>query len=290
MKKAQSTTKYHINYDFRPDTYKVDGVDIVQIGRRYTSEGALIEGHAHLNWFELTVVTKGACRIITNDVEAKVTKGEIYLSYPYDIHEIMADESEGLEYDFFSFCPQGEMKECFDRIARESIGKSSRVFKDERIEYLVRAAISEFVTEKPHKESVIGGIASQLLAYIVRDFEEIRPKSKSITKSDILCQQIMSYIDMHIYDIEALEEIADVFSYNYSYLSALFKRTTKKTLTDYYRARRLETARALLAEGRVKVSEVSEMLGYSSPFAFSNAFKNKYGIAPKSIRQKQGEE
>lgn len=278
-------TKYHINYDFRPGILTVGDSAIVQIGRRYTDGGAVIERHAHLNWFELTVVTKGGCEITTNEEKIHVGTGEIYLSYPYDIHEIIADK-DGLEYDFFSFCPPGDMKEEFERITREHIGADTRAFKDERIGYLVRAAISEFDTKKPYADEVIHGITAQMLAYIIRDFDEIRPQKKGVTKSDILCQEIMSYIDTHVYDIENLEAIADIFNYNYSYLSALFKRTTKKTLADYYRTRRLETAYALISEGKTKINEVSEMLGYSSPFAFSNAFKNKYGVSPKSIKNK----
>ena len=60
-------TKYHINYDFRPGGLNIGEVELVQIGRRYTAGGAVIERHAHFNWFEITVVTKGACEVITND-------------------------------------------------------------------------------------------------------------------------------------------------------------------------------------------------------------------------------
>lgn len=278
-------TKYHINYDFRPGGLNIGEVELVQIGRRYTAGGAVIERHAHFNWFEITVVTKGACEVITNDEKSRIVKGDIYLSYPYDIHEIRADEADGLEYDFFSFYPRGEMHGEFERITREHLGAEARVFKDERVAYLVRAAISEFVEERPYRDTVIKGITAQMFSYLIRDFAEILPSKTSVTKADILCQQIMSYADTHMYDIDSLEQIAEVFNYNYSYLSALFKKTTKKTLADYYRSRRLETAHALLGEGKFKVSEVAEMLGYSSPFAFSSAFKKKYGVAPKSVKK-----
>ena len=277
-------TKYHINFDYRPSTLRLGDVHIVQIGRRFTEVGAVIEKHAHLNWFELTIVTNGSCTVVTNGEESSATVGDIHLSYPCDIHEIRADRKCELEYDFFAFYIDGAMRDDFERLTRDHIGGGSRIFRDEHVAYLVRTAISEFVTEKPYGKVVIESIAKQILAYVIRDFDRTVPVSSSSTKADVLCQQIMAYIDTHIHSIQNLTEIAEVFNYNYSYLSSLFKKNTKRTLADYCSGRRLETARALLSSEGAKIVDVSETLGYSSPYAFSNAFKQRYGVCPKSIK------
>ena len=78
-------------------------------------------------------------------------------------------------------------------------------------------------------------------------------------------------------------KLLDQFNYNYNYLSALFKKTTGKKISEYYQSRRLETARTLL-NSKKKIGEVSEMLNYSSPFAFSKAFKRSFGVSPKQYQ------
>ena len=91
----------------------------------------------------------------------------------------------------------------------------------------------------------------------------------------------MHYIDTNIYSIKKLSDLSEKFSYNYSYLSDFFKRNTGNTIVNYYRTRRLYTARLLINEGLLKINKISEMLNYSSVYAFSKAFKTEYGISPK---------
>jgi AraC-like DNA-binding protein len=50
---------------------------------------------------------------------------------------------------------------------------------------------------------------------------------------------------------------------------------------SYYQRKRLECARLILLEENAKIGEVSESLGYSSPYSFSRAFKEAYGTSPK---------
>ena len=92
----------------------------------------------------------------------------------------------------------------------------------------------------------------------------------------------MNYIDINIFDIESLSVISDVFKYNYSYLSSVFKSVTKISLREYFLNRKLEVAKSLVDEKKLKIYEISEKLNYSTPNAFTKAFKTKYGYPPKS--------
>ena len=101
----------------------------------------------------------------------------------------------------------------------------------------------------------------------------------------MLCFYLMHYIDTHILTMQNLTELSDVFHYNYSYLSKLFKTVTGRTLTDYYTASRLKKAEILLKAENRKIGEIAELLGYSSIYAFSKAFKSRYGVSPEKIRR-----
>ena len=80
-----------------------------------------------------------------------------------------------------------------------------------------------------------------------------------------------------------LRELCEVTNYNYNYLSNLYKKVTSDTLANYFRSRRLETARLLLAEHTMSVTEIARLLNYSSVYIFSRAFKEKYGVPPSEV-------
>ncbi len=103
---------------------------------------------------------------------------------------------------------------------------------------------------------------------------------QNISVSHKLCQSLIDYIDTHIYTINKLDILSDVFGYNYCHLSSVFKEKVGITLASYYRYRRLSEAKRLLAEGK-RVGEVSDMLKYSSMYSFSKAFKTYWGVSPK---------
>lgn len=277
-------TIYHINNIYFDNPLKFDDIRLIQIGRRFCEPSAIIPAHPHLNWFELTIATSGSGIVSTNNQPHKINTGEIYLSFPCDIHEIRATENEKFEYDFFSFyCDNGEWNTALEEIIKNYRSPAKRTFRDNKISALIGYALTEFSTDKIYFKEVASGIFHLILAYLIRDFSNITQETATISDAKIICLQLMNYIDTHIYSVQNLESVAEQYNYNYNYLSALFKKTTGKKLSEYYQNRRLETARTLL-NAKKKIGEVSEMLNYSSPFAFSKAFKRSFGVSPKQYQ------
>lgn len=285
---SETKTRYHWIKDYVTEPLTLGEIDLLQIGRRYCEPTEIIGAHPHLDWFELTIVTKGTGVVITNGAETKVQTGDIYLSFPCDVHDIRADAENKLDYDFLSFvCHDKNLRAELKNITRSYWGGENRVFQDEKISFLVKQAISEFLTEnQQHSTILLADILHLILVYLIRDFSNVKQKTANVSEAEVLCFQLMNYIDTHIYSIEKLEELAPKFNYNYGYLSGLFKRTTGKTLFEYFQHRKMETAKALLLEKKKKVGEIAEMLGYTL-YSFSKAFKSKYGISPKNM-QKDG--
>ncbi len=282
----ENKTLYHFNRHYVNNPLPFGTINLLQIGRRYCKPTEIITAHPHLNWFELTIVTGGKGTVVTNGVETKVQSGDIYLSFPCDVHEIRADEKEKLEYDFFSFsCNDTKLKQDLKNITRNYWGSESRSFQDEKISDLIQYAIAEFLVEdQPYSEQLLTDIFHLIIVYLIRDFNNTKQNAAHISQSEILCFQLMNYIDTHIYSLQKLDELAPKFNYNYGYLSGLFKRTTGKTISEYYNHRKMETAKALILEKKKKISEIAEMLGYNL-YSFSKAFKAKYGVSPKTFSQ-----
>lgn len=285
---AENKTRYHLSKHYVYNPLPFGDVQLLQLGRRYCDATEVIAAHPHLNWFELTIVTSGSGTIITNGEETPVCSGDIYLSFPCDIHEIRADRGDKLEYDFFSFYPTDkELSKAFKTITLEYWDEKKRVFQNEKISALVEQAISEFIpNEKPDSKAVLTDIFHLILVYLIRNFRGVQAGNANVSQAEILCFQVMNYIDTHVYSLKNLESLALKFNYNYGYLSGLFKRTTGKTIFEYYYHRKMETAKALLLERKKTVGEIAKMLGYNL-YSFSKAFKKKHGISPKAMQKQK---
>ena len=108
--------------------------------------GCVIGAHPHAeSWLELTIVTAGEGSVITNGTAEKVTAGDIYFSFPYEVHDIHASTRDKLEYDYMAFRRTDERTSAaLEHIRMDYAGADRRVFRDDRINTLVGMALPEF--------------------------------------------------------------------------------------------------------------------------------------------------
>ncbi len=274
--------RFHLNHFYDPPLI-LNQFQIIQIGRLYCKPGAVIEPHSHRNWFELTVVTSGTGTITTNHTSVSVKRHDIHLSFPADLHSIISDEQTPLEYDFFSFYTTDPvyLKE-LDALVLDHMPAESRIIRDERLSYLVQNIIREADCRELFGEHLLQSICEQIVIYLIRAVHshDIQRPATSMSSSDILCYQIMNYIDTHVFSMQSLGELSEVFRYNYSYLSSFYKKNTGQSLMDYFQTKRLEMAKRLIQEGKLSITKISEMLNYSTVQNLSRAYKKKFGKAP----------
>ena len=149
--------------------------------------------------------------------------------------------------------------------------------------------LKEKLDPSPFGAQLLSALLEELLILLLRGFEK-NPlvTERKHSEKETLALRLMHYIDSHIYSLDALSSLAPLTGYTYNYLSGVFKETTGVTLSHYYNERRLEAASLLLREG-FSVTRTAALLGYGSIYAFSNAYKKRYGISP-SKENKQGEE
>lgn len=275
--------KYHLNKYFYPSPLKFSDIFLIQIGRLYFSPSDSVHMHTHKQFYELTIITDGEGWVKTNGIEMPVSRGDIHLALPCDTHEIRSSANAPMKYDFFSFYTENES---YNEKLCEICGylsPSDRIFRDERISALICNAIMEFVNKECFSEELLYSVFNQIIIYLIRNAEHgtAAIRSRGVSQKETVCYQLMNYIDTHIYELTSLREFEKITSYNYSYLSTLFKETTGSTLSSYYQNKRLEAARQLILEGNETITKIAELLNYSSIYSFSRAFKEAYGVTPK---------
>ena len=83
-----------------------------------------------------------------------------------------------------------------------------------------------------------------------------------------------------------LEEVAKQAYFSPYHFHRLFKIVTKETLNDFISRKRIEkAAHYLLHQKERTVTEVSELVGFTSLSSFSRAFKKFYGLSPDEFKK-----
>lgn len=81
-----------------------------------------------------------------------------------------------------------------------------------------------------------------------------------------------------------LDTLAHVAGLSKSRLTSLFREQTGQTSQVYVERFRLVLAAQLLQEGRVRVSDAAQTVGFSNAFYFSTRFRKTFGATPSQYR------
>ncbi|MCR8657729.1 helix-turn-helix domain-containing protein [Paenibacillus endoradicis] len=103
-----------------------------------------------------------------------------------------------------------------------------------------------------------------------------------------LFEEIIEYIEQRLSGEITLREVANYFAYSPNHLGHMFKETVGSTFNEYVLMRRMEVAKELLRNHKLKVYEVADQIGYKSLTHFSRTFREAIGMTPGEFRKKSG--
>ena len=109
-------------------------------------------------------------------------------------------------------------------------------------------------------------------------------KTEREKRSKKRIEMAKKYIEMHYKEAITLNEVADYIELNSSYFSSLFKKETGENFSEYLLNIRINVAKKLLLDPKVKVYEIGNKVGYEDVVSFGRAFKKKIGMSPKEYR------
>ena len=113
------------------------------------------------------------------------------------------------------------------------------------------------------------------------------PASKKGGKSRYVLEA-MDYIGQNYADSNlSVGQIAAQLDLSEGHLSHLFKKETDYTIGNYLTRYRIHKAMELLRQGRLKVYEVAEAVGYRDIAYFSATFKKVAGMSPSEYQDSQ---
>lgn len=101
------------------------------------------------------------------------------------------------------------------------------------------------------------------------------------TRVDKIAEMVREYVMEHYKERITLGQAAEALNISQGYLSTAFKKQSGESFTNYVSAIKIEKAKELIASYQYMMYEVSDLLGFDTPFYFSKVFKKVTGMSPK---------
>ena len=260
---------------------KTQNYYLLQSADSYYLTDFSIGEHTQFCDFEITYVIFGSLTCITDGVKDKVEKGEVYLSFAGEKHTVESKNNARFQTLAINIVENSPTKKILLELKEKFSNPSLRKLKINLSEQMT-AILSEFIDgDMPFKEVSLDALITEILVRLHRN--ELKTANKFYNSEDLL-PDLLNYLDKNYLNISTLAQLSDEFGYSYGYLCKVFKKINGVTLNDYLAQKRMTYAKQALIDGK-PVTEVSEVLGYNSPFNFTRAFKNFYGIAPTKIKK-----
>lgn len=104
-------------------------------------------------------------------------------------------------------------------------------------------------------------------------------------KNRRIISQVEKYILNHYYTEITLEDMAESVLLSPQYFSKIFKEQAGMSFIKYLTKVRMKEANILLENSNLKISEISQKVGYNNPDYFLRVYKKFYGVTPSRYRE-----
>ncbi len=97
--------------------------------------------------------------------------------------------------------------------------------------------------------------------------------------------EAVAAMESHVGDPLSLKQLALVAQVSPRHLNRLFGDAMGQSVMEYYRDLRLDTAKRLIRSTAMSMGEISDATGFSNAGHFSNAYKARFGLRPRTDRK-----
>ena len=149
----------------------------------------------------------------------------------------------------------------------------------------LRNILREMEQKNTGYEDVCQAYMEILIIRLLRSISLAVPSEPQTISANRQCASIRRYIDLHFKEALTLEQLAEEGHMNKFYLSHAFKREYGISPINYMISRRIEESKYLLAETDLSMSQIAQLLGFSSLSYFSQVFRRTQGSSPMEYRQ-----
>ncbi|KAB8137796.1 AraC family transcriptional regulator [Gracilibacillus oryzae] len=159
---------------------------------------------------------------------------------------------------------------------------------EQQLHYIFEKMLHEYHLNEERSEQYLRILLSQLLIESERSLQKIKETNAGVrlNKDFPVIDKIITHINEHFYKDINLSQLSHEFFLHEQYISKLFKQTTGCSFVEYLNAIRINEAKRLLVESKMKVAQIARNTGYANHVNFWRAFKRMTGVSPNEYREK----
>lgn len=129
-------------------------------------------------------------------------------------------------------------------------------------------------------DQLIRNLLECFLIKLIREREATSLGKGSGAAEGMRTGEILRYLENNYRERITLEELCFLFGTNKTTLTKDFRRLTGDTVMGHLAHLRLRHAKALLREGKHSITEIADLLGFSSVHYFTRFFRKKENMSP----------
>lgn len=236
--------------------------------------------HAH-NYTELFYIIGGNGQFQIDDSRFPVREHQLIIVNPNILHTELSYEAHPLEYlvlgiDGLEISTPGtvESRYCIYTLPEEN-----------KVLTCLRNILREMQDQEMEHQTVCQAYMDILVVQLMRNTNVSMTYVPECSPTNRQCVSVRHYIDNHYREKLSLEMLADMVSVNKYYLAHTFKEEYGTSPINYLLACRFREGKRLLAETDLSLTQISGVLGFSSPSYFSQSFRKAEGVSPLEFRR-----
>lgn len=235
--------------------------------------------HAH-DCTELFYVVSGTGRFHVEGHFFPVAADDLVVINPNVEHTELSRDNRPLEYivlgvEGLEFSPAQEDDSRYCVMSLQG--------QREEILPLLRSLLREAALKQTGYELVCQNILEIMAVQLGRRVELSSSAAGRYTSKE--CALVRRYIDSHFKENITLSQLSDLVHINKYYLVHTFSREYGVSPISYLISRRLQESKYLLTRTNHSLSQISHMLGFSSPSYFSQSFRRAEKMSPLEYRK-----
>ena len=247
------------------------------------------------NFWEMVYVDYGRINAISDGKGFMLEQGQVIFHEPMEVHAHISDKHVANNMMVVSFTTQSENMNFFKNkiITLDKTAKTilSLFLKE------ARNALGHIPNDYSNKEtpsfipSIFGGeqlllcYFTEFLITLIRNGSNCQgnitsAKSSRDIAANSMSELIVEYMKKNLSANLTLKNLCEHFIIGKTQLCQIFNQNLGQSPMEYYSNLKIDEAKKLLREKNYSVTQISDMLGYSSVHTFSRAFKQAAGFSP----------
>ncbi len=265
---------------------------MVSAFERVIVDGYSFSGESHDFW-EMLYVEKGKVCVSADDRVFELYENEIIFHKPMELHKFYVDKGTDAKIFIMSFDLDGDsvsvlknLSVRLSHIQKSLISNLILRLKEDYKDNDSERSYLEYIDMYEGDSLVSQQIACAAELFLLSFIESNAEIEISNAPDALVFKEAVNIMKKQVCEGISVPQVANACNVSVSYLKKVFGKFAGLGVHKYFLKMKIKYASIMLKEGK-SVTEVSDVLGFSSQNYFSTVFKRETGVSPLGYKNEK---